>query len=252
MSNSTTRFSDRVAHYIQYRPTYPISLLKFMEEELGIQKETILADIGSGTGILTELLLQQTKTVYAVEPNTAMREAAEQQLKQYNNFISVAGTAENTTLDPQSIDAITVAQAFHWFDIPKTITEFKRITKDKALLMLIWNRRLSNTPFLALYEQALQKYGTDYNEINHQKMNDNDFQPCFKDGKYTRNTFDNHQEFSFDSVIGFLNSTSYAPKTDTLAYEKLYNVIREAFEKHAIDGVIRMNYESEIIWGQLK
>lgn len=252
MRNSTTRFSDRVAHYVQYRPTYPASLLKFIKEKLSINEETNIADIGSGTGILTELLLKQVKTVYAVEPNTEMRQAAEHQLAHLSHFKSIAGTAENTLLDNESVDGITVAQAFHWFDIPNTIAEFKRISKDNATLMLIWNRRLSNTPFLAAYEQALQKYGTDYNEINHQKMNDTDFYPCFKNGIYTRDVFENHQDFDFEGVIGFLNSTSYAPKIDSAEYNQLYQVIEDAFYQYATDGQIQMNYEAEIFWGKIK
>lgn len=252
MKDSTTRFSDRVNKYVQYRPTYPQALLQFMSENLGINKELTLADVGSGTGILTDLLLEQAKYVYAVEPNKEMRLAAEAQLRAKTNFKSISGTAENTTLESESVEAIAVAQAFHWFDIPKTIAEFKRITKDNGLLMLIWNRRLANTPFLAIYEKALQRYGTDYNEINHQNMSDKEFSQCFKEGRYEVARFDNFQEFDFEGVLGFLNSTSYAPKTNTAAYEQLVALLQQAFEDHSEHGAIRMNYTSEIYWGKIK
>src|SRR5215211_1139353 len=113
----TKRFSSRVADYIKYRPSYPPQVVKVCREEMALTQASVVCDIGSGTGISTELFLKNGNTVYAVEPNADMRAAAEQMLaSRYRNFRSVNGTAEATTLPNASVDFVIAAQAYHWFD----------------------------------------------------------------------------------------------------------------------------------------
>lgn len=102
--------------YAKYRPSYPQTLLKYLCAEIGINKFSTIADIGSGTGIFTQQLLNKCSKIYAIEPNDDMREVAEKKLGNELGFISINGTAENTTLENESIDYITAAQSFHWFD----------------------------------------------------------------------------------------------------------------------------------------
>ena len=166
MANSTERFTDRVENYSKYRPTYPAGVINLLKSECGLSPESDVADIGSGTGILAKLLLRNCKRVFGVEPNAAMRDAGKALLKNYPTFITVAGSAENTTLPDASIDLITAGQAFHWFDEMKARVEFKRILKSGGFVALVWNdRRLDSTPFLAAYEQLLREFGTDYAQV---------------------------------------------------------------------------------------
>src|SRR3981081_2415509 len=169
MSQSpTARFSDRVENYVRYRPGYPAEVLDLLRTECGLRPSHIVADIASGTGVFTRLLLENGNSVFAVEPNTAMREMGIRQLKslESNRVVSVAGTAEETTLKSASVDFVTAAQAAHWFDLPRARAEFARILRPEGGGVLIWDARdTASTPFLQDYEQLLLTYGTDYKEV---------------------------------------------------------------------------------------
>ncbi len=250
MEDTTKRFSDKVENYIKYRPSYPKILIDYLFEIVGFNEDSTVADVGSGTGIFTKLLIDKVKTIYAVEPNNEMRTAALGILGNFSNCFSIHGTAENTTLDNNSIDFITSAQAFHWFNIPKAKLEFNRILKPDGKLILIWNSRINNTEFLKVYEDALKTYSTDYNQVNHQNLNYNDFQKCFSSA-YTKVEFDNFQEFNFEGVIGRLLSSSYAPVEGTEHFLELEKVLFKAFEKYALNNTVRFNYKTEVYWGDV-
>jgi SAM-dependent methyltransferase len=167
-ANATTRFSDRVADYIKYRPHYPVEIIDLLAANCGLTPESVIADIGCGTGFLAELFLENGNPVIGVEPNREMREAGEAYLADYGRFTSLDGTAEATKLPGHAMDFVLAGQAFHWFDREKTRAEFQRVLKDDGFAVLVWNdRRVDATPFLRDYEELLQTYATDYNEINH-------------------------------------------------------------------------------------
>src|ERR1700740_758295 len=139
--DATERFSDRVENYAKFRPDYPDALIRFMQECL--PPPAVIADIGSGTGILSNQLLATGYTVFGVEPNEPMRREAERRLGSQPSFHSVAGTAEATTLGPRSVGTVTCAHSFHWFDRTRTRAEFGRILRGPKLVLLIWNERIS-------------------------------------------------------------------------------------------------------------
>src|SRR5580693_3511385 len=128
-SNATSRFSDRVENYVRYRPGYPPQVLETLKLECGLKREHLFADIASGTGIWTRLLLENGNRTFGVEPNSGMREAAERLLAGFPNFTSVSATAEATTLPDHSMDFVTAAQAAHWFNREQSRREFGRILK---------------------------------------------------------------------------------------------------------------------------
>src|ERR1019366_3028893 len=166
----TARFSDRVENYVRYRPGYPPEVLDLLRTECRLQPSHIVADIASGTGVFTRLLLENGNSVFAVEPNTEMREMGAHQLESYCRLVSIAGTAEETLLRSASVDFVTAAQAAHWFDLPRARAEFARILRPEGWCVLIWNeRRTATTPFLRDYEQLLLTYGTDYKEVRHER-----------------------------------------------------------------------------------
>src|SRR5271157_3949183 len=135
-SNATSRFSDRVENYIRYRPGYPPEALQVLKDDCGLAPQHEVADIASGTGIWTRLLLENGNRVFGVEPNAEMREAGERLLADFPQFTSVAGTAEATTLTNESVDFVTAAQAAHWFDRERSRREFARILKPSGWLVL--------------------------------------------------------------------------------------------------------------------
>lgn len=250
MQLTTERFSDKVQDYIQYRPSYPVKMIEYLCNELNLNNTSYVADIGSGTGILTKLLVDKCKMIFGVEPNTNMREASVRHLSKYDNFIPVNGTSENTTLNDNSIDFITVAQAFHWFNIEATMLEFQRIIKKNGLMILIWNNRINNTDFLKVYEQLLRQYATDYNEVNHKNISEDTIKRLYKKN-YNKLTFENYQEFDFSGVIGRLSSCSYSPKKNTKEYQIIYDELENAFNRYSVDNKIKFNYETEMYIGEI-
>jgi ubiquinone/menaquinone biosynthesis C-methylase UbiE len=250
--NVTQRFSSRVENYVKYRPNYPREVIKYLQKNCQLISESVIADIGSGTGFLTELFLQNGNRVYGVEPNQQMREAGELFLKNYPNFISVAGTAEETTLPDKSIDFIVVGQAFHWFDRDKTKIEFQRILKPQGWVVLIWNdRRTDSTPFLVAYEQLLETYGTDYGQVNHKQI-DKTILDNFFDLDCQEVNFYNFQNFDFEALKGRLLSSSYTPEAEDPRYEEMLSKLRTIFDMYQIDKNVVFEYDTKIYCGRLK
>lgn len=245
-NNPTTRFTDRVENYIRYRPSYPAEFIEYMKSEGFLRSDSVIADIGSGTGISAELFLKNGNSVFGVEPNYAMREAAEKLLSAYGNFRSINATAEETTLPINSIDLIICAQAFHWFDIPKVKIEFKRILKPTGRICLIWNERiLDGNPFLVAYEKLLLKYGTDYKKVRHENIDEKKLNEFFESG-YTMKTFPNKQVFDLAGVTGRLLSSSYTPQYDSPLYEPMLAELNEIFDKNQVNGFIEFLYDTNV------
>jgi len=249
MSDSTQRFSDRVTDYVKYRPTYPRTMIEDLVSR-GAFAEGTVVDVGSGTGILTRLLAPHFAHTIGVEPNAEMRRAGEAVLAGDPRFTSVAATAEETMLPDASVDLITVAQAFHWFDRVKTKREFRRILKAHGLLALIWNDRLNDTPFLVDYDAALRRYATDYNEVNHQNVTPDDLARFFG-GPYEQKNFPNAQEFDLAGVLGRLDSSSYAPKPGTRNYDIIRSLLTDSFAQNAQNGRVSFRYSTRVYVGEL-
>ncbi|MBL8510575.1 MAG: class I SAM-dependent methyltransferase [Betaproteobacteria bacterium] len=251
-SNATTRFSSRVDDYIKYRPHYPVEVLDLLAAQCDLLPESVIADVGSGTGILTRLFLENGNPVMGVEPNADMREAAETYLADYARFTSLTGTAEATRLPAQSMDFVIAGQAFHWFDRQKARAEFLRILKPEGWVVLLWNdRRIDTTPFLRDYEALLQQFGTDYQEINHKNVQSPDVFRGFFGGAFREACFDNAQHFDFDGMMGRINSSSYVPAKDHPNYPLMAARAREIFDLHQQNGRISFLYDTRVYYGRL-
>ncbi len=249
--NSTQRFSDRVENYIKYRPGYPSELLPLLSQEIDFNSSWVVADVGSGTGIFTELLVKNGNEVYAIEPNGPMREAAETMLAAFPNLHSVDASAEATTLADASIDLITCAQAFHWFDAANCRKEFSRILKPGGWVALIWNdRELDTTPFLRAYENALRTYGTDYLEVSRVGNNIAERIDILFAGKYSKATLANHQDFTLEGLLGRAFSSSYV-SLEGDRYKTMKNELTRIFTEHQVNGLVRFDYCTNIYFGKL-
>jgi len=252
MSKSTERFSSRVENYIKYRPGYPTEIIGFLQEACGLTPQSVVADIGSGTGKLTEILLKNGNTVFGVEPNAGMRAAAERLLSNYEMFKSIDGTAEDTSLRETSIDLITAGQAFHWFDPVLARTEALRILKPGGWVALIWNdRKLQSTPFLEDYEALLLRYGTDYQQVRHDKA-EHLITQFFDPGKVQIKVFPNKQIFDFDGLQGRVLSSSYTPEPDHPDFQPMIQGLKSIFEKHQSSGEVVFDYDTQVFYGQLE
>jgi SAM-dependent methyltransferase len=247
--SSEERFSNRVADYVRYRPGYPPAALDLLREKAGLNRTSILADIGSGTGISTAWLLQTGCTAYAVEPNAEMRAAAEHMLKDRHGFHSVAGAATATTLADHSVDLIAAAQAFHWFTGAGTREEFDRILKPDGWVALIWNvRQVDSTPFLKAYEALLLRHATDYGQVRHELV-DEKVLAAFFHGGFTSHSFSNVQVFDLQGLKGRLLSSSYAPAAGQPGHEPMMEELERIFHEHQVDGKVAFEYDTWVHLG---
>lgn len=252
MNRPTERFSSRVENYLRYRPGYPQQVIATLCTECGLTEESVIADIGSGTGILTEMFLRQGNQVYAVEPNREMRTAGEQLLNHYAGFDSINGAAEMTTLAAHSVDFITAGQAFHWFDRARTKIEFSRILKSGGWVVLLWNERLvSVTPFLQAYEDWLMTYATDYDKVDHRQIDDQTLTDFFGTAKYQSRTFPNQQDFDFAGLRGRALSSSYVPEAAHPHFAPMMDKLQRIFLAHAENGQVSFAYETRMYYGPL-
>ena len=247
----TARFSDRVENYARYRPGYPPEVLDLLRNECGLQPTHIVADIAAGTGLFTRLLLENGNSVFAVEPNLEMREMGIHLLEAFDRLVSVAGTAEETTLGSNSVDFVTAAQAAHWFDQRRARAEFARILKAGGWCVLIWNeRRTDSTPFLRDYEQLLLTYGTDYKEVRHERTTAV-IHEFFAPAPFRERDFDLRQKFDYEGVAGRLLSSSYVPLADQPSYAPMMRELERIFGEYADDGKLVFEYKTRVFYGKL-
>ena len=249
---STERFSSNVRDYILYRPGYNQELISFIHQLNNGLRDKVIADIGSGTGKLTEPLLNAGAAVYAIEPNQDMRDAADSTLQDFENYHSIDGTAESTGLSDHSVDAVMAAQAFHWFDQESAKKEFKRILKDQdRYVFLIWNNRNNEEAFMKAYEDFLLKYSTDYSEINHKNITTDQLRSFFSDEGFEQVSFENNQYFDFEGLKGRYDSCSYAlPDTHEL-YPESISSLQSIFDQFCVDDRITMFNNTVVHYGKL-
>ncbi len=252
MLEPTQRFSSRVENYVKYRPSYPPAIIDLLATECGLTPDSIIADVGSGTGILTELFLKNGNRVYGIEPNREMREAGEHLLKDYARFISIAAAAEATTLADHSVDFVTAGQAFHWFDRDRARAEFKRALRPQGWVALIWNvRRTTSTLFLQEYEQLLRTYATDY-VVDHRQIDAGILRSFYGSTAFQLKTLDNQQIFDFEGLKGRLMSASDTPEVGHPNHLPMLKELRRIFEAYQIDGKVCFEYDTQIYYGHLE
>ncbi len=251
MPDTVSRFSNRVANYIKYRPGYPSEMFGVFRDEMNWTADSVVADIGSGPGISSIPFLDRGNTVYGVEPNENMRAAAEELMSGYAKFFSVNGTAENTALPDDSVDLVIAAQAFHWFDPRKVPQEFERIARPGGSLALIWNERLLDAdPFHVEYEAFLKHYASDYDAVRHDRLDAGILSEFF--GKpFSRATFQNAQVFDLQGLRGRALSSSYMPSEDDERIPALDSDLKSLFDKYSENGRIQVLYQTNIFYIRL-
>ncbi len=247
----TKRFSDRAEYYAKSRPLYPKEVLTVLKSKASFDRSKVVADIGSGTGILTKLFLDNGNTVYGVEPNIDMRMVAESNLIAYENFESVEGMAERTTLPPKSIDLITVGQAFHWFDLGKTKKEFKRILKKGGYVAILYYSRSEKTELSKDYEKIVKKYGRNFARVR--ETDGRVFGRFFGKDKYKKYEFwaASVRRLDLDGFISRFLSASYMPKSSERSYKPMIRDIKRIFDKNEKNGVVSMSYDVVLYLGKL-
>lgn len=245
--DSTTRFSDRVADYVRYRPGYPGAVLETLRARCELGPNTVAADVGAGTGIFTKMLLSSGATVHAIEPNAAMRTALEEILAGEPGLHTHAGTAEQTPLPDRSVDLIAAAQAFHWFERDAARQEFERILRPGGWVALIWNERLTDASlFLTAYERMLLRWSPDYETVDHRQMDTQTLATFFGTHAVETITFSNEQRFDLAGLRGRLMSSSYAPSAEHPNHEPMLGELERIFREHQVGGYVDFRYRTDL------
>jgi SAM-dependent methyltransferase len=247
--DATTRFSDRVEDYARYRPGYPPALIATIARVTGLRRGDRVADIGSGTGLSAEPFLTFGCRVYAVEPNDAMRRAAEHRLGGRPGFHSVNGTAEATSLDAASMDLVIAGQACHWFEPEAAHREFARILKPDGFAAIFWNDRTTEGAFMAAYEELLREYGTDFDAVRHEHMDSSRLRTILGTA-VTPYEFPHQQVLDHEGVRGRLLSSSYIPREGPQV-EPMLRRLSELFQRCHQDGVVRFTYTTRLYLGRI-
>jgi ubiquinone/menaquinone biosynthesis C-methylase UbiE len=249
----TVRFTDRVENYVKARPGYPSEVLSLLERNCGLSRNSAVTDVGCGTGLLAKLFCDYGCRIIGVESNAAMRGAGKQFLGSYPNFEIVDGTAETIPLPGTSVDFITAGQAFHWFNQKEARHEFMRILKPNGWAVLVWNdRELSGSKFADAYEGLLQKFGIDYEQVNHRgKATVTTFEQFFGNSAFAKETFPNVQHLDHETLIARVLSASYMPSPGHHNYQPMMEEIDRIFRDNQKEGRVSVNYQTNVYYGQM-
>jgi SAM-dependent methyltransferase len=252
LANPTDRFTGRVESYRRFRPGYPAAIVDLLRRECALNSDSTVADIAAGTGLLTEVFLAAGFAVAAVEPNDEMRAACAALKPHYPKLRVLEGTAEATDLPDHSIDLVTVAQAMHWFDLPRARAEFVRILKPGGWCAVLYNnRRLGGDPFHDGYERLLLELGIDYTAVKQQHVGRKRLAQFFSPSPMQCATLPNSQALSLEAIEGRILSSSYMPQPGHPRFDAMRLAIERLFAETQANGTVRMDHDSVVCYGRL-
>ena len=251
MTDNRNLFDGKASLYAKYRPGYPTQIIDLLKEEAGFNQDWVVADIGSGTGILSDLFLVNGNIVYCVEPNDDMRSFSLQRHSSLKNCITLNRTAENTGLEDKSVDIIVAGQSFHWFDPVMAKKEFSRILKPGGYVSLIWNNRSNDENSLSKgFDQVCEKFSHNYHGTGNTRIFDETFNSFFN-REFKMFKIPNMHEMDLDGLIGRYLSASYSLKLEDADYEKAISSLKKLYRRFENNGKVIMEYETQVFLGTL-
>ena len=247
---NTEKFTGVSPIYDKYRPGYPKAILDILSADISFSRKDKVADIGSGTGKLSSLFLDNGNLVYGVEPNDKMRSEAERKFRNEKKFISLKGTAEKTGLDEKSVSIVVAGQSFHWFNQSLAKIEFKRVLQPGGHVVLIWNTRIPDGSVLnAGYEDICRQYSNGYHGSGSLGVDDKIIRTFFSaDIIYKSIKFS--QILDFDGLLGRYMSASYSLKKEDPLYLEVVERMQDLFKKHSRNNRVELLYDTEIYIGK--
>jgi SAM-dependent methyltransferase len=247
---SAERFTGRVRDYALYRPSYPRHIIDVLARGIALEPDSIVADIGCGTGLLASLFLANGNRVVGIEPNDEMRQAANLAFRDRAAFECMRGTAEATGLREGAVDVISAGQAAHWFDIDRAREEFLRILRPEGNFVLVWNiRRADTTPFLRALEALLVRHGEDYEGVTRRYVDAENLERLFGTDRIGEARLYNHQLLDWEGLRGRVLSASYMPAPGDEGHAAMVYELAGLYETHQRDGRVRLDYDTEVFYG---
>jgi len=237
--------------YAKYRPNYPSQVIDIIENTCRIPDGSVIADVGCATGSFSKSLLDNGYKVIGIERSDAMREKATSLLSAYPNFTCLAGRAEATELPDNSVDCVTAATSFHWFNLEGTKKEFKRILKSGGWCFLVWNYRMAEaSEFMQAYENLLLRYGVNYKAVS-TKTTEEEIYYFFHPSPVKTIAFPNKQLVNLEGFQGRIMATAYAPRAGHPKHEPMMEVAKEIFHHYEEDGYVEFFYNARCYYGQM-
>ena len=250
--NPQARFTGRAESYQAARPGYPKQIFDILEHGCGLTTGSEIVDIAAGTGILTDLLLTHGNPVTAVEPNADMRAVCVGLQVNYPELRVIDGSAEDTTLASQSADLLTVAQALHWFDLPRARKEFARILRPSGFCVILYNERLSmGSRFNEQYESLMQSFGSDYATVQGRKLDPAALTGFFAPKAVEHQNVPNTQTLNREGLVERVRSSSYMPQPTDPVYPEMLAAIDRLFTECHQNGYVKMEYKCHLSYGKL-
>lgn len=247
------RFTGRVDSYRRFRPSYPREILDFLRRNCGLTSESKVVDVAAGTGLFSELFLENGNSVIAVEPNDEMRAVCQERQALFPRFTVLNGTAETTGVPSGSADFITVAQAMHWFDLTKSREEFARVLRPNGWCVVAYNeRRMGGDTFHDGFEEILIDFGADYHKVQRTHLGEEQLHAFFAPHPLRRRILPNAQLLDLDALVGRIVSSSYMPISGQPRYTEMRQAIEQLFHENQRDGQVHLEYNCAISYGQLR
>jgi len=248
--NPTERFTGLARTYAQFRPNYPDHAIDYIMTRCALNRESILVDVGCGTGIASRQIAARGINVVGIEPNTEMRCTAMGTPQEGGNIGYREGRAEATGLPASFADAVLSAQAFHWFEPVATLREFYRILKPGGWTVLMWNERDERDPATAAYGEVIRtaKDSAAIEGSRHARAGEV-LQTSLLFEQTEQVTFHNQQALDQNGLLGRALSVSYAP-SDAGERKLWENWLTEVFRRHERDGTVTLRYETTLYFAK--
>lgn len=248
--NHTELFTNKAEIYEFGRPSYPDALLAFMKDQFSINEQTVVADVGAGTGKFTEKLLDLGCKVVAIEPNHAMANELRDGLMCSELQLSEQ-PAEYTELENNSVDIITAAQSFHWFNAQQFKKECQRILVDNGPVCLIWNTRVATAEINQRTHSIFTEHCPDFKAFSGGDNSEEEKISDFFDGQFKLFELDYPLDYTLKKFVGRCVSASYSLDPVHENYPAFEQALIKMFQEFEKDGTVQVPNITRCYYGYL-
>lgn len=252
--DNTQKFTGKAEGYEKFRPSYPSAVYEYIRCTAGLTEDSVIADVGAGTGKFASGFLTRGFDTFCIEPNADMKAQMDLRFAAFPNYKGLFASAEETTLPNASVDCVTAAQAFHWFRRSDFRAECKRILRPCGKVFLIWNHRDESSAVTRAHGELNARFCSHFvgfsggmSEIDAAQFDD-----FFLPGTCRVRIFSNDIRYdSADAFVGRALSSSYAPQKNDMAYDAYAVALADLFQYYAENGVLNVKNDAVVYTGDL-